>query len=134
MGRALYVLPRAQRRGAAMTSTRLAAQLRGEWEPLVVTLFTGGDPSVLGAAVPIRQLEVRAGLGRRVLGVSPAAVRALRAAALEFRPDLLVAWGGEPLLHAAPVARRAGARLLYVKISPTQPKLVRGLRRIVFRR
>jgi glycosyltransferase involved in cell wall biosynthesis len=134
MPRALYVITRAQRRGAEVDATLLAAELASEYEPLVVTLFKGVDPAVLGGRVPVHASAVEPGLIRRGLGVSIAAVRHVRTAIREFEPDLVVAYGGEPLLHAIPAAGRKGPPVLYVKISMSTDKLRRGPRRAAFRR
>ena len=134
MPRALYVITRAQRRGAEVDATLLAAQLIPEYEPLVATLYAGADPAVLGGRVAVVASGVQPGPVRKLLGASPAAVRHVRRAIRQFEPDLVVAYGGEPLLHAIPAAGRKGPPVLYVKISMTAAKLKRGRRRAVFRR
>jgi glycosyltransferase involved in cell wall biosynthesis len=56
------------------------------------------------------------------------------AAIAEFDPALVVAYGGEPFLHAIPAARRSKTPVLYVKISMSAAKLRSGPRGAVFRR
>lgn len=122
MPRVLYVITRAQRRGAEVDATRLAEALAAEYEPLVATLYPG-DPSVLGSRVSILPARTR------TTGASH-----VRRTIKDADPDLIVAYGGEPLLKSIREARRAKVPLLYVKISMAVPKAKRGLRRIVLRR
>jgi glycosyltransferase involved in cell wall biosynthesis len=122
MPRVLYVITRAQRRGAEVDATLLAEALTPEYEPLVATLYPG-DPSILGSRVPILPAP------NRTAG-SPHVRRTIK----QSDPDLIVAYGGEPLLKTYREARRAKVPLLYVKISMAVPKAKRGLRRLVLRR
>ncbi len=134
MARALYVITRAQRRGAEVDATLLAAQMLPDYEPLVATLYAGADPAVLGGRVPVLASKIAPGPLRRLLGISPASVRFVRTTIRDYQPDLIVAYGGEPLLHAIPAARKAKVPVLYVKISMAVEKLKRGRRRAAFRR
>ena len=130
MPRALYVITRAQRRGAEVDATLLAEALGREFDPLVATLYAGGDPAVLGGRVPIQPSKAtEKGPVRRLTGVDPLAVRHLRRVIKDSSPDLVVAYGGEPLLHAVRAARRAKVPVLYVKISMAYGKSRRGARR-----
>jgi glycosyltransferase involved in cell wall biosynthesis len=120
MARALYVITRAQRRGAEVDATLLAEALAPDYEPLVVTVYPG-DPAVLGSRVP-------------VLAPPNRRLSIIRRTIKEAQPDLLVAYGGEPLLKTYREARRAKVPLLYVKISMAVDAARRGLRRAVLRR
>src|SRR6266545_3349993 len=132
--RALYVITRAQRRGAEIDATLLAEAMAPEFEPLLVTLHPGEDPAVLGARVPVRAGTSPPGLVRRMTGISPAAVRHLRSQIAAFRPDLIVAYGGEATLHAARAAPSGWPPFLAVRITLLPERAKRGLRRWLVRR
>ena len=132
--RALYVITRAQRRGAEIDATLLAEAMAGEFEPLVVTLYPGDDPAVLGARVPIRAATRAPGILRRLSGVSPASVRHVRDAIASFRPDLVVAYGGEATIHAVRAAGRDGPPVLAVRITLLPERALRGRRGRLVRR
>jgi len=134
MARVLYVVTRAQRRGAEVDATLLAAHMVPDYEPMVATLYAGADPAILGGRVPVLASGVAPGPVRKLLGISPASIRFVRSAIRDYGPDLIVAYGGEPLLHAIPAARKAKVPVLYVKISMSVEKLKRGRRRAAFRR
>lgn len=113
--RILHLLPSLQRRGAELFAVSLAAALgRAGHEARLVSLFPGEDAAG-AASLPNWECHPRGG------GL-PGVVSRVRREFQDYRPDLVLAHGGEPFRHAV-LARGVRARpaIVYRKIGLTEP-------------
>ncbi len=112
----LHVLPADLARGAQVYARALRDALdRDGHVHRLLTLFAS-DESVLRADYP---LGIRSGRLRRY-GFDPTAVLRLRRTVRRFRPDVVVAHGGEALKYAA-LARAGRGALVYYSIGVVLP-------------
>lgn len=115
----LHLLPSAMARGAQVPAGTFVSHLDGRPDRhVVVTIFAEPDhPSI-----PV-DLALDVSPSRRRFGVDPVAVLATRRAFRRFRPNVVMAWGGEPLKYAVLTGTRAP--LLYYKIGVSPNRLGR---------
>ncbi|MEX0832543.1 MAG: glycosyltransferase family 4 protein [Actinomycetota bacterium] len=117
------VIPRLQLRGAEVFAQQLESVLRNRYEMRLFPMYEGGTPAPIDGA----RLSVAPGVGAGPFA-RPRAIRSLRRRAREFRPDLLVAHGGDPLRLAVLAGLRDPAPLVYVRVSAVSPQLRTGWR------
>jgi glycosyltransferase involved in cell wall biosynthesis len=120
----LHVLPIDLARGAQTYAKAMRDALDGpDMVHRTVTIF-GASSASLGGDI---DLEVIQGIGRR-LGFSPTAWWRLRRALRRWKPDVVVAHGGEALKYAG-FARSQPTKLVYYKIGTSRELLRNPLRR-----
>ena len=128
--RVLHLASSAQRRGAQVFTAQLVEALRERAEQRVAILH--GGPSSVRFPVESRVLP-----GDRLivpgLGVSVAAVGALRRLIAGWGPDVVQFSGGELLKHVVPAAARHPARLVYRRIGSAVGRDFHAARRLFFR-
>jgi glycosyltransferase involved in cell wall biosynthesis len=126
--RVLHVLPADLARGAQVYARALRDELESTGqEHRLLTLF-GTDASVLAADY---RLGLHGGMWRR-FGFDPRCVVELRRALRRFRPDVVVAHGGEALKYAA-LARIDRPPLLYYSIGVVMDSARSFPRRTLYR-
>ncbi len=105
----LHLIPQSQRRGAEIFATELLHALSAEGlEGKLAVLFNGHDELELAHYAYVRQLRAKSGL---------TAMRRLRALISEYDPDIIMAYGGEPLKYAVlSTGTRKRPSLVYRKI------------------
>ena len=120
----LHVLPIGLARGAQTYAKAMRDALDGaDMNHRTVTIFAASSASLDGDI----DLGVIPGLGRR-LGFSPRAWWQLRRALRRWKPDVLVAHGGEALKYAG-LAKSPSTKLVYYKIGTSRELLQNPLRR-----
>lgn len=124
----IHVVPQDIARGAQRYADMIIRQLEDSGRHRLLTLFES-DVGFLNAEI---SLDVRSGLSRR-LGLDPMAVRALRLALADARPDLVVAHGGEALKYTVP-SLPPGTKLVYLRIGVASAKASNPIRDAVQRR
>jgi glycosyltransferase involved in cell wall biosynthesis len=115
------LIPRVQLRGAEIFAQHLEVALRDRYETRLLPLYRDGRErwAWIGDAAP---LDWRRGVSDGV-GRLPRAAWALRRRARTFRPDVIVAHGGDPLRVAALAGLHRIAPIVYLRVAAVTPDL-----------
>ncbi len=128
--RILHVVATGQRRGAEVFASDLVRALDDERTSQHVAVIRGGELEVVFDA-PCAFLGDGGGVLPGV-GVSPRALRNLRALIRAYEPDVVQAHGGEALKYATSTLIRRGPLVVYRRIGSAPSSLTRGLRRTAY--
>ena len=102
----LHVVSTAQRRGAEIFASDLAGELRWRGFDQLVAVVHGSSTPDVDFHAPARAMERG---GSTVLRLRPRACWDLRALARTWRPDVIVAHGGEALKYTVVAGPTAGS-------------------------
>ena len=125
----LHVVSTAQRRGAEIFASDLAGELRWRGFDQLVAVVHGSSTPDVDFHAPARAMERG---GSTVLRLRPRACWDLRALARTWRPDVIVAHGGEALKYT--VVAGPTARLVYRRIGATPAWRIDPIRRVAYAR
>lgn len=124
--RVLHIVATARRRGAEVFAGDLVVALNGAGVDQQVVVLDGHGPRGVEFDAPVGYLRG----GAHGWRVHPGTIAALRGRAGRWRPDVVQAHGGEPLLHA--VLAGVAAPIVYRKIGAVHPRFLRGALRTVY--
>jgi glycosyltransferase involved in cell wall biosynthesis len=112
--RVLHVVTTGERRGAEMFAADLIRWLNGVGAEQRVGLLRGSDAPPAGYEAPTQ--VVGSPQRRRLGSLDPRAVVRLRSLVRSWRPHIVQAHGGDPLIHATLAGAGSGGRLVYRRI------------------
>jgi glycosyltransferase involved in cell wall biosynthesis len=118
--RVLHLIATAQRRGAEVFASDLVHALGQTGTDQAVVVLDGTHAPAIGFDAPVAYLH---GGAKGGWGAQPRTVVALRSVVRRWRPDVIQAHGGEPLMYAS---LAGGPPVVYRKIGGAHPRFRSG--------
>ena len=129
--RVLHVVATGARRGGEVFASDLSRALGDDVVQNVAILRSIGDPAIAFSSAPMQLVRYPA--GTRAPAFDPRIVRELRRILVDYRPNVVLAHGGESLKYSIPANLGRPSRVIYRRIGSIRGRAsLRGPRLLVY--